>query len=77
MCIRLSCHLGGQYSAKPVTLSAQAAETTFKVDTNTDSTTEESEPMNMPIKVKQQLAFSNNEHIARSVHRRMGELCQT
>ena len=35
--------------------------------------TEEADPMDVPIKVKQQLAFSDNEHTARSVHWRMGE----
>ena len=58
ICIRLSRHLGGEHSAKPVTLRAQPAETTFEVDANTDSTIEEADPMDMPIKVKQQLACS-------------------
>ena len=66
--IRLSRHLGGQHSAKLVTLHAQPAETTFEVDTNTDSTTDEADLMDIPIKVKQQLALSDNEQTAGDLH---------
>ena len=73
ICIRLSRHLGGQHSAKLVTLHVQPAETTFEVDTNTDSTTDEAELMDLPRKVKQQLASNNKGHTDRSIHWRMGE----
>ena len=76
ICIHLSHHLGGQHLAKLDTLRAQLAGTTFEVDMNIDSTIEEADPMDVPIKVKQQLAFSDNEHSVGSLHRRMGELCQ-
>ena len=75
ICIRLSRHLGGQHSAKLVTLHAQPAETTFEVDTNTYSTTDESDLMDMPIKVKQQLTFSDNEQTVGNLHWSMGEVC--
>ena len=73
LCIRLSRHLGGQHSAKFTTLRVQPAETTFEVDTNIDSTTDEAELMDLPRKVKQQLASNNKGHTDRSVHWRMGE----
>ena len=76
ICIRLSRRLGGQHSAKLATLRAQPAETTFEVDTNTHSTTDEADLMDIPIKVKQQLAFSNNEHTAGNLHWRMGYVCK-
>ena len=69
----MSRHLGGQHSAKLVTLRVQLAETTFELDTNIDSTTDEAELMDLPRKVKQQLASSNKGHTDRSVHWRMGE----
>ena len=53
ICIRLSRHLGGQHSAKLVTLRTQPVETTFEVDTNTDSRIDEADLMDIPIKVKQ------------------------
>ena len=68
ICNQLSGHLGGQYSAKPITLCAQPAEMTFVVDTNTDSTTDEADLMDIPIKVKQQLTFSDNEHTTGNLH---------
>ena len=75
-CIRLSRHLGGQHSAKLVTLRAQPPATTFEVDTNTYATTVEVDLMGVLIKVKQQLAFSDNEHTAGNLHWRMSELFQ-
>ena len=63
-------------SAKPVTLRAQPAEITFAVDANTDSTTDEADLMGIPIKVKQQCAFNDNEHTVGNLHWRMGEVGQ-
>ena len=50
--IRLSRHFGGQILEKSITLYAQPVETTFEVDTNTDSTTDEAELMDLSRKVK-------------------------
>ena len=49
---------------------------TSAVDTNTNSTTDEADLMDIPIKVKQQRAFNDNEHTAGNLHWRMGEVGQ-